>query len=235
MRLLESELVSGNNLKSAVGKQPAQVLILDDQPVFCCGLRMMLADLPDLEVCGEFGDYQQAMAAMRGCPPDLVTIEISLRRSSGLDFIKEVRRRFPKVLLLVITVQSEAHYAEQALRSGASGFINKHESLVSILRAIKIVLRGGIYVSEKIASRIVSTIAGRRDESASVTNLLAERELQVFELIGEGLGPNQIGQKLKINKSTVETYRGRIRKKLRIKNAGELRKKAIQWNHLNHQ
>ena len=220
------------NSSSANMKQKARkVLIVDDQPLACFALQKIIEQMPAVEFCGGAGDKARALELVKKVVPDLITLEINSPQFSDLNLIREVRLAHPKMLFLVISNHEDILYAERSFRAGAAGFINKRESLAEIQTAIKTVLRGGIYVSEKVTSRLVSKIAGRPSGSgASVVEILTDRELQVFELIGEGFGPKQVSQKLTIDKSTVETYRTRIKKKLRFKTAVEVRKKAIEWN-----
>ncbi|HTL73028.1 MAG TPA: response regulator transcription factor [bacterium] len=212
-------------------RQRARVLIVEDQPVTRHGLRRLLERQPGIRVCGEAGNYERALAAIARSNPALVTVEIQLNHASGLDLIKEVRLRFPPVRLLVISQQDEVLYAERALRAGALGYIHKRESLARVVKAVQTVLRGGIYVSEEIASKLASKLVGRRQRATPIMDVLTDRELRVFGLVGEGFGPIRIAEQLQINKSTVETYRARIKQKLRFHSADELRREAILWAH----
>lgn len=209
----------------------ARVLIVEDQPVTRHGLRRLLERQPGIHVCGEAGNYERALAAIARSRPDLVTVEIQLNHASGLDLIKEVRRRFPQVRLLVISQQDEVLYAERALRAGALGYVHKRENLAGVVNAVETALRGDIYVSKQTAARIAAKIAGRRQRTTRIADVLTDRELRVFGLVGQGLGPIRIAEQLKINKSTVETYRARIKQKLRFHDADELRREAILWTH----
>lgn len=231
----ESRQTMSRNPKIAKHKngfhQPARVLIVEDQPVTRHGLRRLLERQPGIQVCGEAGTYERAMAAIARSHPDLVTVEIQLNHASGLDLIKEVRLRFPQVRLLVFSQQDELLYAERALRAGALGYVHKRESLASLVKAVATVLRGEIYVSAPIAARLAAKLVGRRQRTTRILDVLTDRELRVFNLVGEGLGPIRIAEQLQINKSTVETYRARIKQKLRIHDADELRREAILWTH----
>lgn len=211
------------------GFKKARVLIVEDQPLTRNGLRMLLENQPGIQVCSEAGDYQQALTAIADAKPHLVTVEVMLNRACGLEWIKEVRLRFPKVRLLVISGHDEVLYAERVLRAGALGYVHKQEALAGVVEAVQTVLRGDIYVSEPVAAKIAAKMAGRHDRATSILDVLTDRELQIFGLLGEGLGPIQIGEQLGINKSTVETYRDRIKKKLRFQNAAAMRQQAILW------
>lgn len=211
-------------------RKPARILIVDDEPLTRLGLRKILARNRGIRVCGEAGDYQQALAAVAKASPDLVTLEILLNNSSGLDLIKQVRRRSPKVSLLVISSQDDVLYAERALRAGALGYVHKQASPADVAQAIRTVLRGQVYVSAPITAKLASKIAGRLNDTSTIMEILTDRELQIFGMFGEGIGPSEMGAQLNINKTTVETYRHRIKKKLRFATAAELRQEAIVWN-----
>lgn len=223
--------MSAQNLENHHRKKAARILIVDDQPLARLGLRTLLASQPGIRVCGEAGDCQRALRAIAKKNPALVTVEIMVKGSSGLELIKEIRLRFPKVKLLVVSSQDAVLYAERALRAGALAFVHKHEALAQVGRAVKAALCGDIYVSKPITARLASRMAGRPYPAATIADILTDRELQIFGMIGEGHGPNKIGAQLSINKSTVETYRNRIKKKLRFHNAAQMRQEAIMWKH----
>jgi len=212
-------------------RPPARVLMVEDQPLIRHGLRNLLETQPDIQICAEAGDYQQAFAAMSAHRPDLVTVEIMLDHTCGLQWVKQARSRFPQVPLLVISFQDEVLYAERALRAGALGFVDKQEPLAGVLQAVRTVLRGNLYVSERVATKIAAKLAGRRRRNALIMDVLTDRELQIFELIGSGYGTREIVKELSINISTVDTYRARIKKKLRLPTASVLRREAIAWKH----
>jgi DNA-binding NarL/FixJ family response regulator len=223
MDITNSDAVSCN--------KQVKVLIVDDQPLVCVGLRKMLESRPEFKVCGEALSAEEAMAVLQTGPPDLMMVDIMLKDTSGLDLVEHVHAHFPKIVLMVVSIHDEALYAERALQVGALGYVHKLDPPGEVIKAALAVLRGEVYVTEKIASNLMTKIAGRRNQSSSVMDVLTCRELQVFELTGEGLGPTQIGSRLKINKNTVETYRTRIKKKLRFRNAAEMRREAISWTH----
>jgi DNA-binding NarL/FixJ family response regulator len=209
----------------------ARILIVDDHMV-----RERLAEIInrecDLIVCGEAEDRHQAIEAIKTCPPELVIVDLTLKNSDGLELIKDIRSRWPKLAVLVVSMHDESLYAERCLRAGAQGYITKQEATRNILLAIRCVLSGNIYLNERISTQILSRLTAQPNAaSATPTDLLADRELQVFELTGRGLNTRQIAQSLRLSPKTVETYRGRIREKLQVKDTMALLQMAISWVH----
>ena len=186
----------------------------------------------DLRVCGEAEDRFEALRVIEATQPDLVIVDLTLKNSSGLDLIKDLQVMHPAVRILVVSMQEETLYAERALRAGAQGYITKQEATRNILLAIRQVRAGEIYVSAAMAAKITSTLIGhQRVGSRGTIASLADRELQVFELIGTGFSTKEIADQLFLEVKTIETYRARIKEKLRIKDASELLRSAIAWTH----
>ncbi len=210
----------------------AGVLLVDDHPLVRERLTEILNREPDLKVIAEAEDRSSALAAIRRESPDLVIVDLALKGSDGLELIKDIHAAWPRVNVLVVSMHDESLYAERVIRAGARGYITKQEATRKILMAIRRILDGGVYLNEKASSGILSRLAGGRDagSSASVESL-ADRELQVFELIGYGLNTHQIAQRLHIGSKTVETYRARIREKLDLRDSSELLQLAISWAH----
>lgn len=211
---------------------PMRILIVDDHPL----IRERLADIlhreEDLTVCGEAEDRHGAIEAIRKQTPDLVIVDLTLKNSDGLELIKDMRVAWPKIAVLVVSMHDESLFAERVIRAGARGYITKQEATRNILTAVRRVLDGGIYLNERAASHLLTRLAGVQTPGlAGPAELLADRELQVFELTGYGLNTHQIAQRLNIGFKTVETYRARIREKLNIKDANELLQRAISWAH----
>jgi DNA-binding NarL/FixJ family response regulator len=208
-----------------------RILLVDDHPM----VRERLADVinreADLMVSGEAEDRHGAIEAILAQPPDLVIVDLKLKNSDGLELIKDIRARWPKMRMLVVSMHDESLYAERVIRAGASGYITKQEATRKILLAIRRVLTGSIYLNEKIASRLISRLMTNADQAtASPAESLADREFQVFELIGRGLNTHDIAHQLHIAVKTVETYRARIKQKLSLKDASELLQLAIGWS-----
>ena len=215
---------------AGASRERARILLVDDHPLVRERLAEVINREADLIVCGEAGDRQEASRAILAKPPDLVIIDLTLKGSNGLELIKDIRARWPRMRMLVVSMHDESLYAERAIHAGAMGYITKQEATRKILLAIRRVLAGGIYLNEKIANRILSRLTARPDSvTATPAELLADREFQVFELTGRGLNTHDIASRLHIGVKTVETYRARIKDKLKLKDASELLQLAITW------
>jgi len=205
-----------------------RILIVDDHPLVRESLKRIIQGEPDLIVCGEAEDREQALEIVSATMPRLVIVDLTLKSSHGLELIKDLRERFPGVLSLVLSMHDEMIHAERAIRAGARGYITKHELPARILLAIRKILSGEIYWSEKAAARVASKIA-RAAPTTTKFELLTDREMQVFQLIGSGQSTRQIAATLHIDVSTVETYRARIKEKLDIDSGLDLVRHAINW------
>jgi DNA-binding NarL/FixJ family response regulator len=207
-------------------------LLVDDHPLVRERLAEVINRESDLVVCGEAEERHQALEQIGVDQPDLVIVDLTLKNSDGLELIHDLHTRWPKLLILVVSMHDESLYAERVIRAGALGYITKQEATRNILSAIRRVLEGRIYLAERVASRIISRLATRAEANgATPADLLANRELQVFEMTGRGLNTRQIANQLHLGVKTVETYRARIREKLQIKEPGELLQVAIAWTH----
>jgi len=207
-----------------------RILLVDDHPLVRAWLRMVIQSERDLVVCGEAEDRKQALAAVITTKPHLAIIDLTLKDSNGLELIKDLRNRYPEMQSLVLSAHDETVHAERVIRAGARGYINKQEASTKIMLAIRRVLSGEIYWSEKAAARVASKIASPSGSSGSFSmDLLTDRELQIFELIGKGQSTRQIAASLHIHVSTVETYRARIKEKLGLKDGLDLLQHAIRW------
>ncbi len=213
-------------------RKRARILLVDDHPVVRERLAEVIDREPDLTVCGEAEDRHDAIAAITARKPDLAIIDLTLKNSDGLELIKDIRTRWPQVRMLVLSMHDESIYAERVIRAGAQGYITKQEATRRILHAIRRVLAGGIYLNEAVASHIIGRLGGRAGTvAASPAELLADRELQVFSLTGRGHNTNEIAARLHIAVKTVETYRARIKDKLKLKDSTEMLQWAIAWTH----
>jgi len=211
--------------------KPKRILLVDDHPVVRDGLADSINLEPDLAVCATAEDRLEALKAIEATRPDLAIIDLMLKSSSGLELIKDVHARWPGLLILVVSMHDETLYAERVLRAGAKGYITKQQATRDILLAIRRVLSGGIYLSEKTASVVLERLTSKpRVVSDSVTDRLADRELQVFEMTGRGLGTREIAEQLGIDMKTVDTYRTRIKEKLNLQSSSELLQLAIRWH-----
>lgn len=207
-----------------------KILIVDDHPLMRKGLGLTLDAEPDLTVCGQAADAEEALAMLDTIEPDLAIVDISLPTMGGLELIKHMQALYPDMRTLVVSRHDEALYAERAIRAGARGYVMKLEAGDLIVKAVRRVLSGGIYVSEEINERLLLGLAsGRPQLTQSPLEVLSDRELEVFELTGRGLGTREIAERLHLSVKTVESYRARIKDKLNLKSASELMQHAVQW------
>lgn len=208
----------------------SSVFLVDDHPLVREHLRALLQREADLEVCGEAAEAPVALSLIGKQKPRLVILDISLKRSHGLELLKDLKRLHPNIPVLVLSMHDEALYAERALRAGAMGYITKEEATVNVLSAVRKVLAGQVYLSEHMSARMMQKmISGQTNPTASPDQTLTDRELQVFEMIGRGTGTRQIAEELRVGIKTVESYRARIKEKLHLNDANELLQHAIQW------
>ncbi len=206
-----------------------KILIVDDHPLTRHGIAQLIAQQRDLVVCGEAGDAEQALSRVGELAPDLVLADVTLPGKHGLELIKDIRTTFPGVRVLVVSMHDETLYAERALRAGARGYLMKSEGGERLLEAIRQVLAGKVYVSEKLSDSILDSFSASGRRAAGPLNALSDREFEVFALVGEGLTTNEIGARLHISPKTVETHRLRVREKLGLKTSPELTKYAVRW------
>jgi len=207
----------------------SRILIVDDHPLFREGLRQIIERDPELTVCGEAASTAEALQAIGELKPDLVLVDISLGGSSGIDLIKAIKDGDDERPILVVSMHDESLYAERSLRAGAMGYIMKHEPGKTIKAAIHKVLRGEMYLSEKMSSTVISKfMRGQVESPASPLELLSDRELEVFRMLGQGKGTRQIAHDLQVTIATVNSFRNRIKEKLHLKTATEVMLQAIQ-------
>lgn len=207
-----------------------KILIVDDHPILRKGLSLFINQEPDLIVAGEAEDAHHALEMIDALKPDMVIIDISLPGIDGIELIKTLKMRYHNISALVVSMHDESLFAERAIRAGARGYIMKQEAVEDVLVAIRRVLNGEIFVSNKIATRMLEKfVDADTGKVASFIELLSNRELTVFQMIGQGFGTRQIAEKLHISVKTVESYRAHIKEKLKLNNATDLLKCAIQW------
>ena len=207
-----------------------RILIVDDHPLMRKGLALTLEAEPDLVVCAQAESAEDALGTFEEIDPDMAIIDISLPGMSGLELIKHLHMLKPELGILVVSRHEETLYAERAIRAGARGYVMKLEAGKVIVKAVRRVLDGGIYVSDEINERLLMGIASRQGQMAqSPLEVLSDRELEVFELTGRGLGTREIAERLHLSIKTVESYRARIKNKLNLSNAAELMQHAVQW------
>lgn len=212
------------------GGDKSKILIVDDHPIVRQGLTELVNHENDLTVCGQAEDAHQAMKAIKELRPSMAVVDISLRETSGIELIKDINVQYPNLPVLALSMHDESLYAERALRAGAKGYIMKAEATEKVITAIRKILNGEIYVSDKMAAKMVRKLVGGKAEiSTSPVERLSDRELEVFHLIGKGYGTRQISERLHLSIKTIETYRAHIKEKLSLANAAELLRYAIQW------
>ncbi len=206
------------------------ILIVDDHPIVRQGLAQLINEEPDLHVCGQAEDALEAIQIIGKLEPDLVIVDLSLKNTSGLELIKDIKVRHASLPVLTLSMHDEAVYAERALRAGARGYIMKHEATDRVVIAIRRVLAGQIYVSEDLAANMVGKlVTGSGNHNKLSIERLSDRELEVFRLIGTGYGTREMAEGLHLSQKTIETYRAHIKEKLHLQDTNELLRTAIQW------
>jgi DNA-binding NarL/FixJ family response regulator len=209
----------------------SRILVVDDHPIVRQGLALLINQEADLVVCGEAEEATGAMHVLASSRPDILIVDISLNGPDGIDLLKNVRSIYPTLPVLILSMHDESIYAERALRAGANGYIMKQEATEKVLVALRRILGGEIYVSDRIANKMLKHyITGSGTLRNSSIADLSDRELEVFRLIGEGHGTRQIAEELHLSVKTVESYQAHIKEKLSLRSARELMQHAIQWS-----
>lgn len=208
---------------------PARILIVDDHPMVREGMGMRISAQRDLEVCGEAATEDEALVLAKQTSPDLIIVDISLKSGHGLELVKQVKSRHPTVKMLVVSGFQESLYGERALRAGALGYLNKQDSNEKVLEAIRTVLKGERFVSPELSRRLVAQALDGRGEARTPIELLTDRELEIFRMIGEGQTSGAIASRLFLSTHTIDTHRENIKRKLGAKNSRELNRQAVQW------
>lgn len=210
----------------------SRIFIVDDHAMFREGLRQLIENEPDLKVCGDAGETEEAMRGINATRPDLVIVDISLAGSSGIDLIRSVKAQHEDLPILVVSMHDESLYAERALRAGAMGYVMKQEPSRTVKAAIRKVLSGDMHLSEKMASSVIARfVRGTTERVPSPLETLSDRELEVFRMLGQGLGTRQIAEDLNVAIPTINSFRNRIKEKLNLKTSTEVMLRAIQWVH----
>ena len=206
------------------------IFIVDDHPVLRRGLTALINAEPDLDVCGEAASLNGSLEAIPCAQPDLVIVDVALRNEDGLSLVKHMHTEHPEVPTLVLSMHDEAVYAERSLRAGARGYVSKQQLDQTLLNAIRCVLEGETYMSDKLRARLAEKcLEGKRVPEDTPLNALSDRELQVFRLLGEGHGTREIADELGISVKTVESHCAHIKNKLTIDGATELAHRATLW------
>jgi len=215
--------------KSPATAARKRLLILDDHPMMREGLAQLINNESDLTVCGEAGTGLEAIDLVAKQKPDLVLADISLPDKSGLEVIKELQAFHPDLEVLVISMHEESLYAQRVLRAGARGYIMKQEGGKKLMEAIRRVLGGQIYVSEKMSSTLLESLSGQTGKSKSPIGELSDREFEVLQLLGQGKGTSEIAAQLHLSVKTVDAHRANIKRKLNLQSASELMRYAVRW------
>jgi len=216
--------------KNSHAKPPTKILLVDDHPMMREGLRQIIGNEPDLVVCGEAENAFQALELIGKTQPNLVLADITLPGKNGLELIKDIKAIHPKTPVLVISMHDEALYGERVLRAGGRGYVMKHEGGKRIMQAIRQVLSGQIFVSEKMSAKILEIFSGHGNQAAGPSvEHLTDREFEVFRNIGDGLSTKKIAAKLHVSAKTVEVHRMNIKSKLNLQTAPDLIRYAVRW------
>lgn len=217
-------------MATEVSNRRRNVFVVDDHPIVRQGLVQLIDQEPDLKVCGEAADVKEARAGLSRMQPDIVILDLSLRDSDGLELVKDIRARYETLPVLVLSMHDESIYAERLLSAGANGYIMKQAASDQLLAAVRRVLAGGIYVSERVGASMIERFAvSGRVKSSDPIDRLSNRELQVLNLIGRGKTTREIAENLNLSIKTVESHRQRIKKKLNLNTAPQLVQFAVNW------
>jgi len=207
-----------------------KVMIVEDHPLFRERIALLINKEPDMEVCGEADNIRDAMEVIMTSKPDAAVVDITLKGSSGLELIKDMKAQGIELPVLVLSMHDESLYAERVIRAGAKGYITKDEASDKVMQAIRKVVGGEIYLSEGTTSRLLKSLSdGKGNAEGPAINRLTDRELEVFQLIGKGKATREIAESLNLGLTTIDTYRARIKEKLNIRNATELIHQATEW------
>jgi DNA-binding NarL/FixJ family response regulator len=227
---MNSETNTATKGNMGAKKNPTRILIVDDHPLLRKGVAQLINNEKDMVVCGEAEDAHKALNAIGTTKCDVAIIDISLGGASGIELLKNIKVRYPKLLVMVLSMHDETVYAQRALRAGAAGYIMKQEASEKVLVALRKILNGEVYLSERLGNKMLNTlVGGRASLNGSPIEELSDRELEVFGLIGQGHGTRPIAEKLHLSVKTIESHRAHIKEKLNLKNATELVHHAIQW------
>jgi len=205
------------------------VVVVEDHRMFREQLVHLIEKGGEMKVAGEADNIRDGLALVREKRPHIAVVDISLKGSSGIELLKDLRAHGSTVPVLILSMHDETLYAERALRAGARGYMTKHEASENVSLAIREVLSGEIYLNPRFMSRVMSRIMAGKDTAVQPIDRLTDRELEVFQLIGRGLTTREIGARLGLGLTTIDTYRTRIKEKLNLDNAARLRFEASRW------
>ena len=216
-------------------KPKRKVFLVDDHPLVREWLTNLINRQPDLAVCGESESAQSALQAIAAARPEVAIVDVSLKDSSGIELIKSLKLSHPEVAVLVLSMHDESLYAERALRAGAKGYIMKRETTRKVIEGIRQILDGKVFVSDSVKEALALRLVENKTQTPlSPVEQLSDRELEVFEMLGQGLGTRQIADALRVSIKTVQAYCARAKEKLNVRSATELLREAIRWNESKH-
>jgi len=208
------------------------VFIIDDHALVREGLAMVINQEPDMEVCGSADDGPSALNALFNIEPHIAIVDLSLTTSDGLEVVKAIKARYPNVFVLVLSMREELVFAERCVRAGASGYVMKSEEPAIVIKALRHIVKGKIYFSERMTEYILNKAMNVKNCSdKDVVEALTDREFQVFQMVGNGFTSKQIAQKLNLSVKTIDAFRESMKHKLGLKSANELSQYAIKWAH----
>lgn len=221
------------NIENPVSPSPAdkvqRIVVIEDHTLMRAGLIQLVNSQPDLEVVGEAADATQGLDVVLAIQPDVVIVDITLPGRNGLELIKDIKAQRPEQIMLVISMHDESLYAERALKAGAKGYIMKDADRGTFIDAIRRVIQGGFYVSERMSAEIFASFSGKASTAKAGVSRLSDREFEVFELLGQGLGTQDIASRLGISPKTVEVHRAHIREKLEMPTGAAVVRFAVRW------
>jgi DNA-binding NarL/FixJ family response regulator len=214
---------------STTSKVPRRLLLVDDHPIVRLGIRQMIAAESGLAICGETDSPEEALRIAEASNPDIAIVDLSLGQGAGLELIRRLRSSAPNLPILVLSMHDETLFAERALRAGARGYIMKQEAINGLIEAIRQVLSGRVYVSERMSQNLLERIGHEGLSPGGRLGNLTDRELEVFDLIGHGLATTEIADRLNVSVKTIETYRANIKTKLNLRDGVDLIRFAATW------
>jgi DNA-binding NarL/FixJ family response regulator len=206
-----------------------RILLVDDHPITRQGMKALLEQQPDLEVCGEADSAPVAVELFGKLAPDLAIVDVALKTSNGIELTKNLKAMSPNFPVLVVSMHEESLYAERAIRAGAMGYVMKQEAGEKIITAVRRLLQGEIYLNEKVKERMLQRFVNKRGDTQFSIDSLSDREMEVFQLIGNGYSTRQIAQKLNLSTKTIDSYREHLKIKLNLASGTDLVRYAIQW------
>ncbi|HEV7926429.1 MAG TPA: response regulator transcription factor [Verrucomicrobiae bacterium] len=209
--------------------QKTKILLVDDHPLVREWLATLVNQQSDLQVCGEADSAPKALQMIGVAKPEIAIVDISMEGGSGIELIKNVKASYPEVMVIVLSMHDEALYAERALRAGARGYIMKREATKRVLQAIRCVLGGKLYVSDKMAMLLAEKFVEGPSTPGSVAENLSDRELEVFQLLGRGYSTRRIAEEMHVSVKTIQAFCARIKEKLKLFSATELLREAVRW------